>query len=578
MNDKSSIPDIFHMNGKLEQDRQNIADGFCSFFTKVGKEYADAIGKSNRTFDSYLNKNLISDSMYLNPTGDLEVCNILNSLQPKKSCDCDGISIKFLKNVKEGIVSPVTIIINKSLSEGMVPDKMKVAKVVPIYKSKDKQQFNNYRPISLLPAFSKILEKVVHRRLYKYFDAKKFLYKSQYGFRPKHSTVHAVSEFVYDALMSFENDQSTIAVYLDLSKAFDTIDHDILLQKLYTYGVRGIALEWFRSYLMNRKQFVQYSSLRSKVMNTTCGVPQGSVLGPLLFIIYTNDLPLSVKSTKVILFADDTTIYYSSNDKNALYCMVNSDLKLLDDWFKADKLSLNANKSNYILFEKQKNNDDVNRTLQIDTEAISRVQSTKFLGIIIDDKLNWHDHIDHCRRKISNGLYAMNINKNILSCNNLRLLYFSLVHPHLTYGNILWGTSHKSYIQKLFVMQKKAVRIATNSCYNEHSPPLFQRLHIPNLNDLIEINLCRFVYCHLKGLLPSPLDDIFTVNTDVHHYDTRHNNDIHLTPLHTDVAHRSFINKAPALWLALPANIKNCFTAKSLVRNLKKHCIAQYSQ
>lgn len=216
---------------------------------------------------------------------------------------------------------------------------MKLAEVIPIFKAKDKESLNNYRPISLLPTFSKVLEKIVHKRLYSYLLTQSIFYESQYGFRSKHSTNHAVHELIDNVITSMDNKNSTLGIFLDLSKAFDTIDHKILLNKLEWYGVRGVALDWFRSYLSNRKRYVHYAQHKSNIYNIPCGVPQGSVLGPLLFIIYTNDLPNCLINSKAILFADDTTIYISSNNMTDLYIKSNYELECLTEWFRSNKLS-----------------------------------------------------------------------------------------------------------------------------------------------------------------------------------------------------------------------------------------------
>ena len=293
------------------------------------------------------------------------------------------MSTYLLKSIDEQVSTPISILINKSLETGVFPDSLKLAKVIPIYKAKTRENLSNYRPISLLPSISKLLEKIVHKRLYFFLELNKILFDNQFGFRQKHSTIDAVTKFVTETCTSLDNNESTLAVYLDLSKAFDTIDHTILLNKLEFYGIRGQALDWFSSYLYQRKQFVHYMGNDSHVETIKCGVPQGSVLGPLLFIIYTNDLPGCLNLTKSILFADDTTIYLSSNNISYLYTTMNGELLKPTDWFRANKLSLNISKTNYILFTYQNRQVVTNIDLQLSDISIERTKYTKFLGIYI---------------------------------------------------------------------------------------------------------------------------------------------------------------------------------------------------
>ena len=370
----------------------------------------------------------------MTPTVPDEIYKLLKVLKPKKSTGHDNVSTYLLKSIDEQVSTPISILINKSLETGVFPDSLKLAKVIPIYKAKARENLSNYRPISLLPSISKFLEKIVHKRLYFFLELNKILIDNQFGVRQKHSTMDANTKFVTETCTSLDNNESTLAVYFDLSKAFDTIDHTILLNKLEFYGIRGQALDWFSSYLYQRKQFVHYMGNDSHVQTIKCGVPQGSVLGPLLFIIYTNDLPGCLNLTKSILFADDTTIYLSSNNISYLYTTMNGELIKPTDWFRANKLSLNISKTNYILFTYQNRQVVTNIDLQLSDISIERTKYTKFLGIYIDEKFKWDEHINVMKTKISKSFFAINKVKHILPRNMLTTLYYSLIYPYLTYG------------------------------------------------------------------------------------------------------------------------------------------------
>ena len=494
----------------------------------------------------------------------------MKNLKPKKSTGHDNISSQFLIRNKHAIAVPISILINKSLENGEVPTDCKVAKVVPIHKSKSKESFTNYRPISLLPSVSKVLEKVVHKRVYHFLNTQNLLSQNHYGFRPKHNTSQAVLQFTANILNSLDNKLSAIGVFLDLSKAFDTIDHKILLQKLDHYGIRGIALEWFSSYLSGRSQFVDFNGTSSRHMNLNCGVPQGSVLGPLLFIIYTNDLPNALKFSKCILFANNTTIFLTSNNVDELYAMLNLDLNTISDWFKANKLTLNISKTNYMVFTKCMVVRNSNKSLKLGDQILQQVPHTKFLGINIDEHLDWQVQINACRNKISSGIYALNSLKNILPTQQLKSIYYSLVHSHLSYGLVLWGAARKQFLHKLNILQNKALRSISRNHYRDTAQPIYEKFNIPNIQTLYQIELSKIMYLFSKGELPTPLMDLFSTNTEIHKYNTRQRYDPHVVRRRTNFVSNSFIHESPKLWLTIPDSIKKARTMASFKKNVKQ--------
>ena len=334
---------------------------------------------------------------------------------------------------------------------------MKIAKIIPVHKSNVKDDISNYRPISLLPSISKILGKGIYKRTFHFIQSNKILNNNQYGFREKHSTINAITALTGDVIKALENKDSVLSVFLDLSKAFDTIDHQILLHKLEFYGIRGTPLKWFKSYLTNRKQYVKYNNSDSLQQDITFGVPQGSILGLLLFIIYINDLPFCVNHCKTILFADDTTIYKTGKQVNNIYEDMNNDLQVLADWFRANKLSLNISKTKSMLFCRSPPPENEELILTMSDTIIQRIKCLQFLGLYIDEKLDWHEHINKCKNKLTSALYVINKVNSYLPVSALKTIYYTLVYPYLTYGIILWGSTYKTYLTKLFIIQKKIV-------------------------------------------------------------------------------------------------------------------------
>ena len=310
-------------------------------------------------------------------------------------------------------------------------------------------------------------------------------------------------------------------VFIDLKKAFDTVNHDILLSKLEHYGIRNNILAWFKSYLTDRKQYVYFNGKSSDILSITCGVPQGSVLGPLLFLLYINDLPNISKKLSFFLFADDTNLYYESDDLLELEKTMNNELKQLSLWLNVNRLALNIGKTNFVIFRGYRKPSNHNVTLLMNKKAIEQKSYIKYLGILIDEHLNWKEHISSTTKKISRSVGIICKLRLCLNSSLLLTLYYSLVYSHLNYGIHAWGSANKTELEKILVLQKKAVRAMTgNRWYHSHidpgplasSNPLFKKLSILKVEDIYKLNIGKFIFSCLSHLTPPLFWDWFSIN------------------------------------------------------------------
>ena len=294
------------------------------------------------------------------------------------------------------LCEPLNYLFDLSIVEGIFPDGLKIAKVTPIYKadkSSNISNISNYRPISALPCFSKMLERIIYKRLQKYLKDQNVLYNKQFSFRTGHSTEHAIAQFVDQIYEAFEKNEYTLGVFIDLSKAFDTVDHSILLKKLELYGITDRNCAWIKSYLSNRLQYIQIDeNSRTEFCVLKCGVPQGSILRPLLFLLYVNDLKNASSVLDRIMFADDTSLFYTYSNIRKLFSTMKEELASINQWFTSNKLSLNVEKTKYSFFHKPSKKDDIPlmlRKLTISNHVIERQVFIKFLGVLLDENLNW---------------------------------------------------------------------------------------------------------------------------------------------------------------------------------------------
>ena len=355
---------------------------------------------------------------------------------------------------------------------------------------------------------------------------------------------------------AIDRNEFSIGVFIDLAKAFDTLDHDILLCKLNNYGVRGITLNWFRSYLTNRYQYVTWNGCSSENKRIKCGVPQGSILGPLLFILYINDIVNCSHIIKFILFADDTNLFHSDSNYQRLIVTLNAELQKLCVWFKSNKLYLNVKKTNYILFGRKHTNDELNMHLYIDGNELERTESTKFLGVYIDSKLTWSMHVNHISVKMSQGLGILYKIRNIFPRNILLTLYYSLIYPYLSYCALIWACAKPNTLNKIEILQNKAIRLITKSGYRAHTSVLYKELKVLKLHDIYIKQSLVFMFKVKHQLLPYNCLQYFQTSDDQVYAFRKCNYFIH-PPFRTDLRQQCIVVSGPRLWDSQPPHLQN---------------------
>jgi hypothetical protein len=546
----TNYPDSFEVKGSRVSSEECIANEFNEFFRNIGDSLAKEIEVSKINFQDYLEKNEKPRGGFgFKRISETDIEKIVKKMKGKTSSSFDGMSNKLLKAIIHNLIKPITSLINLSLQTGYIPPAWKCAKIIPLFKSGNKENMSNYRPISLLPTLSKVIEKVVYHQLINYLEANSILYNQQFGFRKGRTTEDALHKLIAIITKAKQQKEHALSVFVDLKKAFDTVDIPILLQKLKFYGISNQELAWFENYLSGRTQRVSFKNASSGLLDLIMGVPQGSILGPLLFLLYINDLPAGLE-LKCILFADDTTLTLVAPDIKELYEKANSQLEAASDWFCSNRLSLHPKKTRSIHYFPGKNEIP---DLTIMKQKIQRIgdereeSSFKYVGVLLDENLNFKEHIKYTGNKIMKISYSINRQKRNMPRKTKKLLYNGLIKPVLEYGINIYSAATNSSLKPLKLMQKKIIRTVAGAKYNDHAAPIFKKLKLLPMDNLIELNKLKLGHKIAHSNLPKAILEHYSKATGGR---TRTTNDLKLvTPLcKTSLMQRFPLYSIPSTW------------------------------
>lgn len=540
---------------------------FNQFFTQIAGTLCRHFG--NALLPNIPTPRVIQDFVLQNVSTSF-VCQELLKLKQTKGTGLDGIPARMLKDAANIIAKPLAYIINLTISTGEIPMEWKEAKVTPVFKSGKRSEENNYRPISVLPLISKIMERSIQVQLVAFLTENNVLSTYQSGFRKKHSTETAVIYLVDHILEHMDKQEITGAVFIDLKKAFDLVDHECLLYKLEHYGIRGQSLDWFRNYLTNRTQKVNYANELSSSLILDFGVPQGSVLGPLLFVLHINDLPKCLLNCSISMYADDTIIYCSGPDTNEIMRILQDDLNRVAQWMVNNRLVLNQSKTKVILFgTKQKLENVSGFTIKLHGHDIERVRKFSYLGVMLDEQISWKEHTEVVCNKVAKRLGLLSRIRSCLTLEASKCVYNSLVLPVFDYTDAVWCELSAGCCQNLQRLQNRAARIILQ---RDSSKNTFISLNWVDLATRRSIHKCILVFKCLNDLVPVYLGDYFVRNHNIHTYNTRRKTDLHLPKPKLSLGKRTFRYSGSFLYNTLPSKIKNATSLSNFKHLIQKHC------
>ncbi|MFM1566744.1 MAG: RNA-directed DNA polymerase, partial [SAR86 cluster bacterium] len=568
---------------KMSFDSKENSESFKDFFSNLASNLVNKLPPAPKKFEmntveAYYKNNISATKNFsFSTTEETNIFNLLKGINPTKAAGLDNIAGKFLKEGASVLATPVTQICNLSISLSAFPDKCKHAKLKPLFKKGATTEAKNYRPISLLPLISKIIEKVIHDQTQKYLDENKIIYKYQSGFRSNHSTNSCLSFLCNKVQQGFERGMLTGMILIDLQKAFDTIDHQILLKKMRYLGFSDSAINWFRSYLENRTFSVQVEDSFSSLGNLECGVPQGSILGPLLFLLYVNDMSQAV-TCDLLLYADDSCLVFEGKDINEIENRLNRDFNTLCDWFVDNKLSIHfgEDKTKSIVFgtnRKMKNMREID--IRCGDVKIKQHPQVVYLGCILDSRLSGEAMALQALGKINGRLKFLYRKKGFLTPSLKRLLCNALIQPHFDFACLAWYTNLKKKLKKkVQICQNKCIRFCLDMGNRDHiGVEEFKKINWLPTKERFEQCLLVNIYKFFNKMAPKYFDEMYY--PVVQSQKTRFSFQKLMLPFRsTNRGLRTLGYLGPRLWNGLHTELKSSSSVNNFKHKIKNNFFA----
>ena len=556
------------------KNKNEISNQMNYYFCTIGGKLAAEIPQGNHP-RSYM-KNRINETIFLEPIFDNEITMEIKNLNNRKSPGPDNISPKILKACEPFIKTPLTKLFNYSIETATYPSKLKLAKVLALHKKKSIYLPENYRPISLLSCIDKIFEKLLHKRFMKFIEKHKIIILNQYGFLKKHSTVFALIDVVDHIRKALDKGEYALGIYLDLRKAFDTVNHKILLDKLEHYGFRGHTNKFIKSYLTDRKQFTVVNGIESSIKPIETGVPQGSVLGPLFFLIYINDITNCIQDDKVTLFADDTSILYQDKNLIALKQKAEVGMGKVYDWLISNKLSLSWEKTFFMIFHSPFKKVEGIDELKVGNFNIKRVNSIVYLGMHLDDQLKWDRHVSHICNCLSRNFHMFYSIRHLLNDNLKKQLYYSLVYSRILYAVEIYGACRDSLLKKVQTLQNKLLKVLFNLPPRTSTNELHTRLKLLKVKDIHNQQVLKFVYESVNKVTILQFHKYYKSQNTVHDHNTRSPKKLYAAIPRNRYGESTLHVTGTQLWNNLSQEIQKCKSSHIFKRAVKQKLLSSY--